>query len=157
MSAQMVVPQVNGNGYPAVNGKSATVNGKASSEAGGKAFTLRSGDKVPAIGMGTFTGTRLTQKAERTGPGGVMEENIKTWIKIGGRMIDAAQNYLNEAEIGDAIHACIKEGYTVFSPLISLDFGKLPSKNALLSRNEYRDRRITGLLFEKCSAMRSGS
>jgi diketogulonate reductase-like aldo/keto reductase len=100
-SSAAPVPHVNGKGYPTVNGKS---------EAGNKAFTLRSGDKVPAIGMGTFTGTRLTQKAEKEGPGGTMEENIKTWIKIGGRMIDAAQNYLNEAEIGDAIHACIKEG-----------------------------------------------
>ena len=37
-----------------------------------------------------------------------MEENVKMFIKeAGGRLLDCAQNYLNEAEIGDAIHACI--------------------------------------------------
>ena len=82
---------------------------------GSPTFTLRSGDKMPSIGMGTFTGTRLTQRAEKTGPGGVMEKNIVTWIKAGGRMIDAAQNYLNEAEIGDAIEQCINEGYYFFT------------------------------------------
>ena len=39
-----------------------------------------------------------------------MEENIQTWIRAGGRMVDCAQNYLNEAEVGDAIAACIAEG-----------------------------------------------
>ena len=29
---------------------------------------------------------------------------------MGGRMIDAASNYLNEDEIGDAIADCIAEG-----------------------------------------------
>ena len=82
---------------------------------GGPTFTLRNGTKMPSIGMGTFTGTRLTQRAEKTGPGGVMEENIKTWIKdAGGRMVDCAQNYLNEAEIGDAIAHCIDNGYFLF-------------------------------------------
>lgn len=32
------------------------------------------------------------------------------WIRMGGRMIDAASNYLNEQEIGDAIAECISEG-----------------------------------------------
>jgi len=32
------------------------------------------------------------------------------WIRMGGRMIDAASNYLNEDEIGDAIADCIAEG-----------------------------------------------
>ena len=32
------------------------------------------------------------------------------WIRMGGRAIDAASNYLNEQEIGDAIAECIDEG-----------------------------------------------
>ncbi len=31
-------------------------------------FTLRTGDKLPAIGMGTFTGTRLTAQARESVP-----------------------------------------------------------------------------------------
>eukprot|EP00055_Hartaetosiga_balthica_P010220 m.43017 g.43017 ORF g.43017 m.43017 type:complete len:159 (-) comp7084_c1_seq3:1393-1869(-) len=69
-------------------------------------FKLRTGDTIPSIGMGTFTGTRLTQQAQP----GDMYENVKRWIRLGGRMIDCAQNYLNEDEIGDAIADCISEG-----------------------------------------------
>eukprot|EP00056_Hartaetosiga_gracilis_P022687 m.32370 g.32370 ORF g.32370 m.32370 type:complete len:379 (-) comp9777_c0_seq5:752-1888(-) len=69
-------------------------------------FTLRTGDKIPSIGMGTFTGTRLTQQAQP----GDMYKNVVRWIRLGGRMIDCAQNYLNEDEIGDAIADCIAEG-----------------------------------------------
>eukprot|EP00755_Sulcionema_specki_P021959 Sspe_Gene.75348::Locus_47082_Transcript_1_1_Confidence_1.000_Length_1432::g.75348::m.75348/K00002/AKR1A1, adh; alcohol dehydrogenase (NADP+) len=57
------------------------------------------GKPMPMIGLGTFTGTRLTQKV----PPGTMKETALKWIKHGGRMLDCAQNYLNEAEIGDAI------------------------------------------------------
>ncbi len=32
------------------------------------------------------------------------------WLRQGGRMIDCAQNYLNEAELGDAVSECIKDG-----------------------------------------------
>ncbi len=42
--------------------------------------------------------------------GGTMYENTKMWIRMGGRLIDAASNYLNEDEIGDAIEECINEG-----------------------------------------------
>ena len=60
--------------------------------------------QMPMIGIGTFTGTRLTQKAQP----GTMKENVKTWVRNGGRMIDCAQNYLNEAEIGEAIKELIE-------------------------------------------------
>lgn len=104
---------------------------------GSPTFTLRSGDKMPSIGMGTFTGTRLTQRAEKTGPGGVMEKNIVTWIKAGGRMIDAAQNYLNEAEIGDAIEQCINEGYCFFYFTFLKLFCVVVVKFTLLQCNQY--------------------
>lgn len=48
------------------------------------------------VRTGTFTGTRMTAKAQ----GGTMYETTKMWIRAGGRMIDAASNYLNEDEIG---------------------------------------------------------
>jgi len=68
--------------------------------------TLANGDKMPMIGMGTFTGTRNTAKAQA----GTLYETTKMWIRMGGRMIDAASNYLNEDEIGDAIAECIADG-----------------------------------------------
>ena len=55
-------------------------------------YTLNTGAKIPAIGMGTFTGTRGTAKAE----GGTMYETTKMWLRSGGRLVDAASNYLNE-------------------------------------------------------------
>jgi alcohol dehydrogenase (NADP+) len=33
------------------------------------------------------------------------------WLRAGGRSIDAASNYLNEDEIGDAMADCFKEGF----------------------------------------------
>lgn len=44
----------------------------------------------------TFKGTRATSKAEP----GTMYETTKMWLRMGGRGIDAASNYLNEDEIG---------------------------------------------------------
>ena len=61
--------------------------------------------QMPMIGMGTFTGTRFTQKAQP----GDMERLVGQWIDLGGRMIDGAQNYLNEAEIGAAVTKAIAE------------------------------------------------
>lgn len=40
-----------------------------------------------------------------------MYETTKMWLRMGGRGIDAASNYLNEDEIGDAIEECINEGW----------------------------------------------
>lgn len=70
-------------------------------------FPLNNGQQLPAIGMGTFTGTRNTAKAE----GGTLYETTKMWLRSGGRLIDAASNYLNEDEIGDAMEECINEGW----------------------------------------------
>lgn len=61
---------------------------------------------MPMIGMGTFTGTRLTQKAEP----GTMQKTVLEFLKRGGRMVDCAQNYLNEAEIGDALAEAFSSG-----------------------------------------------
>lgn len=69
-------------------------------------FQLPNGDFMPAIGMGTFTGTRHTSAVQA----GTMYKTTKMWIRMGGRSIDCAQNYLNEDEIGDAIYECIKDG-----------------------------------------------
>ncbi|KAJ9456084.1 NADPH-dependent D-xylose reductase II [Diplonema papillatum] len=62
--------------------------------------------RMPMIGCGTFTGTRKTQKVEE----GAMKANTLKWFSLGGRMLDAAQNYLNEAEIGEAIEEAIRTG-----------------------------------------------
>ena len=59
---------------------------------------------MPMIGIGTFTGTRFTQKAEI----GDVKKSVGSWIDAGGRMIDCAQNYLNEAEIGEAVSEAIQ-------------------------------------------------
>merc|ERR1712137_462325 len=69
--------------------------------------TLSNGVRVPAIGMGTFTGTRNTAKAQAV----TLYETTKMWLRCGGRGIDAASNYLNEDEIGDAIADCINAGF----------------------------------------------
>lgn len=61
---------------------------------------------MPMIGMGTYTGGRFNQKCQR----GEMKDGIKAYFKMGGRMLDCAQNYLNEDEIGEAISESIKEG-----------------------------------------------
>eukprot|EP00039_Didymoeca_costata_P024602 m.10815 g.10815 ORF g.10815 m.10815 type:complete len:397 (+) comp4323_c0_seq1:100-1290(+) len=70
-------------------------------------FTLRNGETMPAIGMGTFTGTRNTARAEA----GTMFETTRMWLRLGGRAIDAASNYLNEDEIGDAMEVCFNDGF----------------------------------------------
>jgi len=70
-------------------------------------FELKNGNKLPAVGMGTFTGTRNTSVAQ----GGTLYETTKMWLRSGGRLIDAASNYLNEDEIGDAVADCIADGF----------------------------------------------
>lgn len=62
--------------------------------------------EMPMIGIGTFTGTRLNAKE----PPGTVGNAVDKWLKQGGRMVDCAQNYLNEDEIGDAVNAAIKAG-----------------------------------------------
>ena len=69
-------------------------------------FELVTGAQMPSIGMGTFTGTRFNAKV----PQGTMKETVKTWLRVGGRMVDCAANYLNEDEIGDALAESAEEG-----------------------------------------------
>lgn len=55
-------------------------------------FELNNGVKVPALGYGTYlTSPRVT------------EENVKRALQIGYRLIDTAQNYGNEKEVGQAV------------------------------------------------------
>ncbi|KAF9478221.1 hypothetical protein BDN70DRAFT_880285 [Pholiota conissans] len=55
-------------------------------------FTLRSGDKIPTIALGTW----------RAAPGEVKEATLAA-LKVGYRHIDGAESYGNEAEVGEAI------------------------------------------------------
>ncbi|KAH8879232.1 hypothetical protein GQ53DRAFT_800306 [Thozetella sp. PMI_491] len=60
-------------------------------------FTLNNGQKIPAIGLGTFQGD--------SGNAGV-KDAVKLAFKLGYRHIDTASVYGNEKEIGDAIKEC---------------------------------------------------
>lgn len=97
--------QGNPNGFSQIDGSTVDVTPAPSSM---PYATLKNGDgaRLPMLGMGTFTGTRHTAKAQA----GTMYETVKMWIRCGGRYIDAASNYLNEDEIGDAIADCIADG-----------------------------------------------
>lgn len=55
-------------------------------------FELNNGVKVPALGYGTYmTSPRVT------------EENVQQALQMGYRLIDTAQNYGNEREVGRAV------------------------------------------------------
>lgn len=59
------------------------------------------------LGLGTFAGTRKT----RVTPVGVVGKAVEDAIeKHGYRLLDCAQNYLNEDEIGDAVKNVLKRG-----------------------------------------------
>jgi alcohol dehydrogenase (NADP+) len=57
-------------------------------------FTLKNGEKVPAIAIGTFHGNEGTSK---------VKDAVKLALKLGYRHIDGANAYGNEKEIGEAI------------------------------------------------------
>ncbi|XP_055377209.1 aldo-keto reductase family 1 member B1-like [Condylostylus longicornis] len=57
------------------------------------------GIKIPALGLGTYTST-----------GGDCERAVKDAIDLGYRHFDTAYFYENEAEVGAAVRAKIKEG-----------------------------------------------
>ena len=57
-------------------------------------FLLNNGQKVPAIGIGTFQGN---------GSNSAVKEAVKLALELGYRHIDGANAYGNEREIGQAI------------------------------------------------------
>ena len=64
-----------------------------------KTHMLRNGDRMPAIGLGTW----------KSAPG-VVRAAVKEAIRIGYRHIDCAPIYGNEREIGAALAECFEEG-----------------------------------------------
>ena len=63
---------------------------------------LRSGDRMPAIGLGTFGSDHVTPAQ--------VAEAVKGAIQFGYRHIDCAMVYGNEKEIGAALKAVMEEG-----------------------------------------------
>lgn len=57
-------------------------------------FYLNNGEKVPAVGLGTFQGDEGNSK---------VKDAVKTALQLGYRHIDGASAYGNEKEIGEAI------------------------------------------------------
>ncbi len=66
------------------------------------AKVLRSGDKLPTVGLGTFGSDRFTHEE--------VANAVKDAIRLGYRHIDCAAVYGNEKEIGQAIKDVIAEG-----------------------------------------------
>ena len=58
-----------------------------------KTITLNDGNKIPAIGFGTF----------QIPPDGSTYEAVKTALALGIRHIDTAVAYFNEQEVGQAV------------------------------------------------------
>ncbi|KAL7791471.1 aldo-keto reductase [Trichoderma ceciliae] len=57
-------------------------------------FSLNNGEKVPAVGLGTFQGNEGNSK---------VKDAVKMALQLGYRHIDGASAYGNEKEIGEAI------------------------------------------------------
>jgi alcohol dehydrogenase (NADP+) len=62
-----------------------------------KTFTLNDGNRVPALGLGTW----------KSKPGEVAEA-VREALKLGYRHIDAAWIYQNESEVGQGIRTCVE-------------------------------------------------
>jgi alcohol dehydrogenase (NADP+) len=65
--------------------------------------TLNTGDKIPAIGLGTFGSDRFT--------GEQIAEAVKGAISIGYRHIDCASVYGNETQIGNSLKQVLDSGF----------------------------------------------
>lgn len=65
-----------------------------------KNFTLNDGNKIPALGLGTW-------KSQA----GDAYQAVKEALRLGYRHIDAAWIYQNEAEVGQGLHEAIAEGF----------------------------------------------
>ena len=66
------------------------------------AFTLRSGAKIPAIGIGTFGSDHVSHDE--------MAVAVETAIRLGCRHIDCAAVYGNEKEIGAMLEKLFRDG-----------------------------------------------
>ena len=75
---------------------------KAINPADVPAKTLRSGDKLPTVGLGTFGSDRFTHEE--------VADAVRNAIRLGYRHIDCAAVYGNEKQIGQAIADVIAEG-----------------------------------------------
>lgn len=64
--------------------------------------TLRTGDKIPIVGLGTFGSDRYSNDE--------IASAVKIAIRMGYRHIDCAEVYQNEKEIGDAIAELVADG-----------------------------------------------
>ncbi len=65
---------------------------------------LRSGDQIPAIGLGTFGSDRFTADQ--------VAEAVEGAIEVGYRHIDCAAVYQNEKEVGNALQRAMAKGVT---------------------------------------------
>jgi len=63
--------------------------------------TLSSGDKMPAIGLGTFGSDKFSHEQVSTA--------VEDAIRRGYRHIDCASVYMNEEHIGEVLHKLLKE------------------------------------------------
>ncbi|MDA3847698.1 MAG: aldo/keto reductase [Vallitaleaceae bacterium] len=63
---------------------------------------LRTGDEIPAVGLGTFGSDRFSKED--------IADAVLGAISIGYRHIDCASVYMNEPEIGEALDIAIKGG-----------------------------------------------
>ncbi|OKL60125.1 Glycerol 2-dehydrogenase (NADP(+)) [Talaromyces atroroseus] len=70
----------------------------------GKTFTLSNGVTIPAVGFGTFA---------NEGAKGETYKAVAHALRVGYRHLDCAWYYLNEEEVGDALHDFLKENPSV--------------------------------------------
>lgn len=63
---------------------------------------LRSGDEIPAVGLGTFGSDRFTKDE--------IADAVLGAISNGYRHIDCAAVYMNEPEIGEALEIAVNGG-----------------------------------------------